>query len=165
VELGEIASIALATDSAGQAIFGAIGYWGCNAVHIMSIPELEIADTFVEASLPRSIVIKPDTTSPVEESESNHLMLIGQGDGTVTTRRLSWRATQPGLGIYIGDRNVMTLGRTPVQLASVPESDGSSNILSISDRVSIIYEEQDRLSRSPLNLNVSDLMAWLMTAR
>ena len=156
--LGEIASVALADDNNGRTVLCAIGFWGSNSVVLASSTDLAILEQIAEASLPRSIVMKRSSEASSADSSNSLLMLIGQGDGTVTTRTVSFGET-PSLGIAekitIGDRNVMALGRTPVHLTMSPAQDGSSQILSLSDRVSIIYEEQERISRSSLNLNVS----------
>jgi hypothetical protein len=144
----------LANDNNGHTIFAAIGFWGSNRVVLTSTTDLQILEEIVEASLPRSIIMKGESAGSSSDVPDSLLMLIGQGDGTVTTRTISFVKT-PALALTVSDRNTMALGRTPVHLTISPTQDGGSQILSLSDRVSIIYEEQERLSRSPLNLNVS----------
>ena len=141
----EIASVALATSGIPLA---AVGLWGSNEIKIVSSSDLQVIETIVEASLPRSMVIRPDPADTADDSLS---LLVGNGDGSVTTRTL--RFEDPLLSI--GERNVLAMGKTPVQLVASSFNAQASQVLCLSDRVSILYEEQERLSRSALNLSVS----------
>jgi hypothetical protein len=147
----EIASVALAPDGIPLA---AVGFWGSNEVKIVSLSDLQVLETVVEASLPRSILIRKDPEDTSTESVNKFLMLVGNGDGSVTTRKLCLGDVSSS-PVTIGSRNSLAMGRTPVHLAASTFEAESSQILCISDRVSVLYEEQERLSRSAFNLSVS----------
>lgn len=141
----DIASVALAPTGVSLA---AVGFWGSNEVKIISPVDLNVMETIVEASLPRSILVRKD---PADLGDDKLLLVIGNGDGSVTTRTLSLQDDC----VALGGRNTLAMGKTPVHLAASPSQAQTSQMLCLSDRVSVLYEEQERLSRSAFNLSVS----------
>jgi hypothetical protein len=118
------------------------------------LTDLQVIESVVEASLPRSIVIRKDPEDAALEAQNKLLMIVGNGDGSVTTRKLCLEDLSSSR-IVIDSRNSLAMGKTPVHLAASSFEAESSRVLCVSDRVSILYEEQERLSRSAFNLSVS----------
>lgn len=152
---GEISAIAAHGD--GQVV--AVAFWGSNSVNLYSVPQMSLLRHIsTEQSLPRSLRIKSAKDGRIQ-------ILVGRGDG-----RMVIHSVQSEEGGKVDTRESV-LGTRPVELSRL--FDGGSELgagatLALTDKVSLVYEENGRTSYSALAGKVSSTFdkspsSWKLT--
>ncbi len=125
----------------------AVGSWGDNSVQLLSLPSLQPA---LNTVITESVLA---TSVRLARSGKGLSLSVGLGDGVLATYLLE---PIKGTNLMVAtQRKEMSLGRSPVLLSPRRVDDeGNNMMMSMSDRTSVVYTEQDRLSASALGSRV-----------
>lgn len=146
----DISAIAISPnlEFGSESFLVAVGTWGDNQVHVLAGTSFEEVKRLDFDSLPRSIVI---CQTNIDKQQGSIQVMVGLGDGTVETHGVGSPGTNwESIAMSHTSKGV---GATPVRLVSGPNQADNLQILALSDKLSVIYEERDRLSQTFMNVS------------